>query len=107
MYIYLQELDEATFQGYIRDSQVLVVKEFPAWNWNVIFSLLQVSNTVHFISITVQPLYINCDLHVHVATLCILSLYTEKPASSWLDVTDAVFTCTCINYWGEPERAPH
>ena len=34
-------MDEATLLNHIRDTQVLAVKEYVAWNWNLIFSLLQ------------------------------------------------------------------
>ena len=38
----LQELDEVTLSGLVKDTGVLATKEYMKWNWNLIFSLLQV-----------------------------------------------------------------
>jgi hypothetical protein len=35
------EMDDATLQSHIRDTQVLSVREFLTWDWTLIFSLLQ------------------------------------------------------------------
>ncbi len=38
----LQGLDEAVLSGLVKDTNVLNTKDYMKWNWNLIFSLLQV-----------------------------------------------------------------
>ena len=37
-----QDIDELVLSGMIKDTNVLNTKEYTKWNWNLIFSILQV-----------------------------------------------------------------
>ena len=40
----LQDIDETVLNGMVKDTNVLNTKEYMKWNWNLIFSLLQVTS---------------------------------------------------------------
>ena len=39
--VFQQELDEATLNGLIKDTNVLQTKEYSTWKWNLLCSMLQ------------------------------------------------------------------
>ena len=59
-------MDELTFTTLIRDTQVLQLpREFVRWDWNLIYSLLQVSR--HLIAVyTEHVTIIHSSIHIYI-----------------------------------------